>query len=99
YDVGKTQIQIVEPLDPSSAQGKFLATHGPGLYHVGWGVDNIQKLARDLAAKGSKTLYRGKPVASGEVYQSSHGYLNFTIDPASSQGVFFQFGGPRVSHG
>ena len=49
------------------------------------------------SAKGNKTLYHRKPVPSGQVDQSPHGYQLFTIDPASSHGVFFQFGGPRVS--
>src|SRR5262245_13728603 len=75
YDAGETQIQFVEPMDPSSAQGKFLAEHGPGVFHVAWGVDDIQKLADDLAANGSKTLYHRKPVPSGQVHRSPHGYL------------------------
>ena len=49
YDVGQTHIQITEPLDPHSDIAKHLATHGPGVYHVAWGVDNLPQVARDLA--------------------------------------------------
>ena len=84
YDVGKTHIQITEPLDPTSTIGQHLATHGPGVYHVAWGVDNIQKVAQDLAAKGNKL--RGKD----GITESPRGYLTANIDPASSHGLWFQ---------
>ena len=35
YDVGKTHIQITEPVDLTSAIGQHLATHGPGVYQIG----------------------------------------------------------------
>ena len=97
YEVDKTQIQIVQPLDPSSTQGKFLATHGPGLFHVGWGVDNIQKLAQELTAKGCKTIHHEKPTPNFKVNTSSHGYLNFALDPTTTHGVFCHICGPRGS--
>jgi len=84
YDIGKTHIQITEPLDPTSAIGQHLATHGPGVYHVAWGVDNIQKVAQELAAKGNKM--RGKD----GITESPRGYLTANIDPASSHGLWFQ---------
>ncbi len=84
YDIGKTHIQITEPLDPTSAIGQHLATHGPGVYHVAWGVDNIQKVAQELAAKGNKM--RGKD----GITESPRGYLTSNIDPASSHGLWFQ---------
>ena len=87
YDIGKTQIQITEPLDPASRHGKYLAAKGPGVFHVAWAVDNLQKVAQELATKGGKTIFRGEPVSSGEVYKSSHGYKNFTTD---AHGVLIQ---------
>jgi 4-hydroxyphenylpyruvate dioxygenase-like putative hemolysin len=84
YDVGQAHIQITEPLHPNSDIAKHLATHGPGVYHVAWGVDNLQQVARDLAAKGH-TL-RGKDGMT----ESPRGYRTSNIDPASSHGVWFQ---------
>ena len=84
YNVGQTHIQITEPLDPHSDIAKHLATHGPGVYHVAWGVDNLPQVARDLAAKGH-TL-RGKDGMT----ESPRGYRTSNIDPASSHGVWFQ---------
>ena len=97
YDVGETQIHIVEPLDRSSHQGQHLAMHGPGVYHVAWAVDNIRKVAQELAAKGSKTRRRGKEISSGQTFESTYGYLSFNIEPSSSYGVLFQLSEARVS--
>ena len=84
YRVGETLIEITEPLDPDSGIGKHLAEHGPGVYHVAFGVDNIRQVASDLAAKGN--ALRGD---SG-VTQSPRGYTTANIDPASSHGLWFQ---------
>jgi methylmalonyl-CoA/ethylmalonyl-CoA epimerase len=84
YRVGATLIEITEPLDPESGIGRHLAEHGPGVYHVAFGVDNIHQVAADLAAKGN-TL-RGE----GGITQSPRGYTTANIDPASSHGLWFQ---------
>ena len=84
YKVGPTLIEITEPTDPNSGIGQHLAQHGPGVYHVSWGVDNIRQVARDLAAKGNKL--RGQ----GGVTQSPRGYQSVNIEPDSSLGLWFQ---------
>ncbi len=84
YDVGQSHIQITEPLNPDSDIAKHLASHGPGVYHVAWGVDNIRQAAQDLATKGNQM--RGKD----GVTESPRGYLTSNIDPGSSQGLWFQ---------
>ncbi len=84
YKVGPTLIEITEPLDPKSGIGQHLAQNGPGVYHVSWGVANVRQVARDLAGKGNKL--RGQ----GGVTQSARGYLSVNIEPASSQGIWFQ---------
>ena len=84
YKVGPTSFEITEPLDPTSAMGKFLDQHGPGIYHLAWGIDNLQQVARELAAKGTKV--RGE----GGITQSADGYLTINIDQESSLGLAFQ---------
>ena len=42
YKIDKTQIQMVEPL-PGSKQERYLAEHGPGVYHVAWAVKDAFK--------------------------------------------------------
>jgi len=74
YKVGPTNFEVTEPLDPDSAMGRYLA----------WGVDDVQQVTQDLAAKGNKLS--GKDGVS----RSADGYLTATILPESSLGLPFQ---------
>lgn len=89
YDIDKTQIQLTEPLDPASAMSQKLAQDGPGVWHVAWGVNDIQKVAKELAAKGNK-LRGHDGVEQDGVHNSPLGYLTINIDRASSHGMFLQ---------
>ncbi len=84
YKVGDTNLEFTEPLDPNSGMGKFLAREGPGVYHIAFGVDDIDEVAKELAAKGNKL--RGEDGLS----RSAEGYLTATIDPAGALGFPFQ---------
>ena len=84
YKVGTTNFEITEPLDPDSAMGRYLAEHGPGVYHLAWGVDDVRRVAQDLTAKGNRLS------GEGGVSRSADGYLTATILPESSLGLPFQ---------
>lgn len=84
YQVGQTNLEFTEPLDPDSGMGRFLEREGPGVYHIAFGVDNIREVARDLAAKGN--TMRGE----NGITRSAEGYLTANIDPESSLGFPFQ---------
>ena len=84
YKVGETNLEFTEPLDPDSGMGRFLEREGPGIYHIAFGVDSIQEVARELAAKGNKM--RGQD----GITRSAEGYLTANIDPESSLGFPFQ---------
>ena len=51
YKVGETNLEFTEPLDPNSGMGKFLEREGPGVYHIAFGVDGIEQVAKGLAEK------------------------------------------------
>ena len=53
YEVGDTNLEFTEPLDANSGMGKFLEREGPGVYHIAFGVDGIEEVAKGLAAKGN----------------------------------------------
>jgi methylmalonyl-CoA/ethylmalonyl-CoA epimerase len=98
YNIGRTQIQFTAPTDPESGQGRHLAKHGPGVYHVAWGVDDIGAIARTLAEHNIKTRYQGNEGVAGEAHTprtASHTYVTLNIDPAYSHGVQIQMVGPR----
>ena len=84
YDIDKTQLQLTEPLDPTSDMAKKLAKDGPGVWHVAWGVNDIRKVAKDLMAKGNKLRN------DDGITNSPLGYLTINIDKASSKGMFLQ---------
>ena len=84
YKVGPTSFEITEPLDSKSAMGRFLDQQRPGVYHLAWGIDNLQHVAQDLAANGANL--RGE----GGISQSADGYSTINIDRESSLGLAFQ---------
>ena len=84
YNVGPTQIQICEPLDPNSRDAQYLAKHGPGVDHVAWAVNDIGTVAQELAARGANVRQK-KGVAN-----RSHSNQTLNIERASSHGVWFQ---------
>ena len=86
YSVGKTQIQITEPLKADSALAKHLAAHGPGVFHVAWAIDNILGVADGLLANGNKMRGQQK----NGISTSPRGGRTINIDPSSSHGLWFQ---------
>jgi methylmalonyl-CoA/ethylmalonyl-CoA epimerase len=40
-DVGDCHVELLRPLGPETAVGKFLDRNGPGLHHVAYRVDDI----------------------------------------------------------
>jgi len=93
YRVGETLVDFFEPMrdergdaivkrPPATGFARMLKESGPGVWHIGWGVDGIEGAFEMLKRKGNKFL--GGPPTDG-----TFGYKTFSIDPACSQGVFF----------
>ena len=95
YKVGKTYIEISEPQDPTHPIAKQLAQHGPGIFHVAWGVDNIEKAAKELAAKGNEMSGMNKIREKEGVNRSPRGYLTSNVHLA---GVWFQLAEGEAVH-
>lgn len=55
-DVGDSHIELLSPLGPETAVGRFLARRGPGLHHVAYRVEDIEQVLRDLAAAGMRLI-------------------------------------------
>ena len=45
-------VQLLQPTRPDSPVGKFLARHGEGVHHIGYGVDDVAAALDALGAKG-----------------------------------------------
>jgi len=49
-------IELIEPMDPESAAGKFIQKRGEGIHHLCLGVENVEAALRDFEAKGIELL-------------------------------------------
>jgi methylmalonyl-CoA/ethylmalonyl-CoA epimerase len=55
-DVGDCHVELLQPLGPDTAVGKFLARRGPGLHHVAYRVEDIDATLQELAAGGMRLI-------------------------------------------
>jgi len=90
-DVGGGHIELVAPLGPETAVGKFLHRRGPGLHHVAYRVEDIEATLAALAGAGARLIderprigIRGAKVAF--------------LHPASTGGVLTEIVQPIGDH-
>ena len=50
--VGETRLELLQPLSPSSAVGRFIERHGEGLHHLALHVSSVAKGLDSLREKG-----------------------------------------------
>jgi methylmalonyl-CoA/ethylmalonyl-CoA epimerase len=88
-DVGDGHIELLAPLGPDTAVGKFLARRGPGLHHVAYRVSSVEDALKSLAAAGlqliderPRTGIRGSRVAFVHP-ASTGGVLTEIVQPAA----------------
>jgi methylmalonyl-CoA epimerase len=55
-DVGSSHVELLRPLQPDTAVGRFLATRGPGLHHVAYRVDDIESALDALRDRGLQLI-------------------------------------------
>jgi methylmalonyl-CoA epimerase len=55
-DIGDGHVELLQPLGPETAVGKFLARRGPGLHHVAYRVENVETTLSELAGAGMRLI-------------------------------------------
>jgi methylmalonyl-CoA epimerase len=50
--VGDGEIELIQPLDPSLPQSKFLQTRGQGIHHISLGTNNIESEVDRMRKEG-----------------------------------------------
>ena len=87
-DVGDGHVELLRPLGPETAVGKFLERKGPGLHHVAYAVDDIDSTLGRLSAAGLELIdsearvgIRGSRVAFLHP-RSTGGVLTEIVEPA-----------------
>lgn len=83
YRIGPTIMDFFEPTRDDTAMARQLRESGPGVAHVAWGVEGIDRAFRDLKRKGNELRGNGPSV-------SPFGYKTISIEPGSSHGIYFQ---------
>jgi len=54
--VGESHVELLRPLGPDTAVGRFLARRGPGLHHVAYGTDDIESTLEALRGAGVRLI-------------------------------------------
>jgi methylmalonyl-CoA/ethylmalonyl-CoA epimerase len=55
-DVGDGHVELLQPLGPETAVGKFLSRRGPGIHHVAYRVDDVEAAIAALEAAGLRLI-------------------------------------------
>lgn len=85
--LGAATIELLEPLDESSPIARHLATRGPGLHHLCFGVPDIRATMERLSDRGYELL-------SSEPQPGAHGCLVCFVHPRSAHGVLIELSQP-----
>jgi methylmalonyl-CoA/ethylmalonyl-CoA epimerase len=87
-DIGDGHVELLQPLGPETAVGKFLSRRGPGLHHVAYRVADVEQALNALAEAGlrliderPRTGIRGSRVAFLHP-ASTGGVLTEIVQPA-----------------
>ena len=87
-DVGDGHVELLQPLGPETAVGKFLARRGPGLHHVAYRVADIEATLGALAGAGLRLIDEHPRVG---IRQSRVAFVH----PASTGGVLTEIVEPH----
>jgi methylmalonyl-CoA epimerase len=90
-DVGDGHVELLAPLGPDTAVGKFLARNGQGLHHVAYAVDDIDAELPRLAATGVELIDSAPRVG---IRESRVAFLH----PRSTGGVLTEIVEPAKGH-
>ena len=90
-DVGDSHVELLQPLGPDTAVGKFLARRGPGLHHVAYRVVDIEATLTALSAAGLRLIDERPRIG---IRNSRVAFVH----PASSGGVLTEIVQPAEGH-
>ncbi|MEO6858498.1 MAG: methylmalonyl-CoA epimerase [Solirubrobacteraceae bacterium] len=90
-DVGDGHIELLEPLAPDTAVGKFLDRRGPGLHHVAYRVVSVEETLAAARAAGLRLIDKEPRVG---IRGSRVAFLH----PASTGGVLTEIVQPAEGH-
>jgi methylmalonyl-CoA/ethylmalonyl-CoA epimerase len=90
-DIGDGHVELLRPLGPETAVGRFLARKGPGLHHVAYAVEDIDATLESLSAAGLELIDAEARVG---IRESRVAFLH----PRSTGGVLTEIVEPAGGH-
>jgi methylmalonyl-CoA/ethylmalonyl-CoA epimerase len=81
--VGDSFIQLLAPTRPDSPVGRFLERNGPGVHHIGYGVEDVDATLEDLKGMGVR-------VVDDHPRPGSRGCTVAFLHPKSAMGVLVE---------
>jgi methylmalonyl-CoA/ethylmalonyl-CoA epimerase len=84
--VGVSEIELLEPINPDNGVGKFLAKRGGGLHHLCFETDDVEKELNGARAKGVELIDQ-KP------RRGLAGMICF-LHPKATRGVLVEYAQP-----
>lgn len=86
FKVGDTKIELLESTDPEGPIGKFIEKKGPGVHHLAFAVDNVEKSLKHVQEQGVRLI--------DEVpRKGAEGLKIGFLHPKSTQGVLTELCG------
>jgi len=81
---GGVHVELLEPVSPESAVGRFIAKRGEGLHHLAFHVPSVDRALEEVVQRGGKVVdARSRPGARGRRVGFAH--------PAAFCGVLVEF--------
>jgi methylmalonyl-CoA/ethylmalonyl-CoA epimerase len=90
-DVGTGHVELLQPLGPDTAVGKFISRRGTGLHHVAYRVSDVQQTLEQLATSGLRLIDEHPRIG---IRGSQVAFLH----PASTGGVLTELVQPANGH-
>jgi methylmalonyl-CoA/ethylmalonyl-CoA epimerase len=82
--IGSGRIELLRPLGEDTPVGRFMASRGPGMHHVAFGVDDIRAALREAAGAGAELI-------DEEPHAGLFGFQVAFIHPSSVAGVLVEY--------
>jgi methylmalonyl-CoA/ethylmalonyl-CoA epimerase len=84
--VGASEIELLEPINPENGVGKFLARRGGGLHHLCFETDDVARELEDARAKGVELIdQKPRPGLAGMIC---------FLHPKATRGVLVEYAQP-----
>ena len=83
FQLGQGSVELLQPVDPEGAIGKFMAKRGEGFHHVAYEVDDLVTVLAELDARGIELIDRAPR-------RGAHDLLIAFIHPRATNGVLVE---------